>query len=82
MTLWWIGNAVLLAVVAPTFVLLLRGVLDAARIARRTAAEAAVAGNSVVAALGPVAQLPETRYYVGQTAAGLARYRAAVADIL
>ena len=82
MTLWWIGNAVLIGLVAPTFVLLLRGVLDAARTARRTAAEAAAAGSSVVAALGPVSQLPETRYYVSQTAAGLARYGAAVDDIL
>ena len=31
MTLWWIGNVVLLAVVLPVVVYLLRGVLDAAR---------------------------------------------------
>ena len=31
MTLWWIGNAVLLLVVLPVVVYLLRGVLDAAR---------------------------------------------------
>jgi hypothetical protein len=31
MTLWWIGNALLLLVVLPVVVYLLRGVLDAAR---------------------------------------------------
>ena len=31
MTLWWIGNVVLLVVVLPVVVYLLRGVLDAAR---------------------------------------------------
>ena len=31
MTLWWIGNVVLLAVVLPVVIHLLRGVLDAAK---------------------------------------------------
>ena len=31
MTLWWIGNALLLLVILPVVVLLLRGVLGAAR---------------------------------------------------
>jgi nitric oxide reductase large subunit len=31
LTLWWIGNVVLLAVVLPVVVYLLRGVLDAAK---------------------------------------------------
>ena len=31
MTLWWIGNAVLLLVVLPVVIYLLRGVLEAAR---------------------------------------------------
>ena len=31
MTLWWIGNVVLLAVVLPIVIYLLRGVLDAAK---------------------------------------------------
>ena len=31
MTLWWIGNVVLLVVVLPVVVYLLRGVLDAAK---------------------------------------------------
>ena len=31
MTLWWIGNAVLLLVIVPVVVILLRGVLNAAK---------------------------------------------------
>ncbi len=31
MTLWWIGNVVLIAVIAPVVVVLLRGVLGATR---------------------------------------------------
>ncbi len=35
MTLWWIGNLVLLVVIAPVVVVLLRGVLVAAHAVRR-----------------------------------------------
>jgi hypothetical protein len=45
MTLWWIGNAVLLLVIVPVVVILLRGVLNSAR-----------AVTSTIEALQPVAE--------------------------
>lgn len=57
MTLWWIGNILLLAVITPVVIILLVGVLKAAVNVRRTLEEIAVVGGTMVTALEPVPQL-------------------------
>jgi hypothetical protein len=74
MTLWWIGNVVLLAVILPVVVYLLRGVLEAARSIVPT-----VNGIATVAAAGSTdldaaALLLTTQDQVAQTVAGVAAY--------
>jgi len=74
MTLWWIGNAVLLLVVLPVVVYLLRGVLEAA-----TSIVPTVQGIASMAAAGSkdldaTALLLTTRDQIEQTVAGLADY--------
>ncbi|MGI8623693.1 MAG: hypothetical protein ACR2NB_09465 [Solirubrobacteraceae bacterium] len=82
MALWWIGNIILLAVIAPVVVFLLRGVLKAASTVRRTVADVAAVGTAMVADLEPVPQLLETQRSVSQATAGLVRYGAALDEIL
>jgi len=82
MVLWWIGNAVLLVVIAPVVVFLLYRVLEAARAVRRAADGIAGVGTAMVVDLKPVAELVKTESYVSQTTKGLARYGAALDEIL
>ena len=82
MTLWWIGNAVLLLVVLPLVVFLLRGVLQAATgivpSVRRIATVAAAGSKDLDAA--PL--LLTTQDQVTQTVAGLANYGGSLDVIL
>jgi hypothetical protein len=74
MTLWWIGNALLLLVVLPVVVYLLKGVLDAARSVQpsvRRIADAADAGSKD---LDAVPLLLTTRDQVRQTVEVVANY--------
>jgi hypothetical protein len=74
MTLWWIGNAVLLVVVLPVVVYLLHGVLKAARSivpSVRQIADVAAAGSKD---LDAVPLLLTTQDQVRQTVAGVADY--------
>jgi hypothetical protein len=74
MTLWWIGNIVLLVVILPVVVLLLRGVLEAARSIVPSVngiAEVAAAGSKD---LDAVPLLLTTEEQVKQTVEGLANY--------
>jgi hypothetical protein len=82
MTLWWIGNAVLLLVVVPVVVILLRGVLNAA-----------VSVTRAVEALRPVAEagskdldavelLNTTQGQVSQTVAVVAEYGGSLDTVL
>jgi hypothetical protein len=82
MTLWWIGDVVLLVVVLPVVVYLLRGVLEAARSIVPT-----VRGIASVAAAGSkdldaAALLLTTREQVTQTVAGVADYGGSLDVIL
>ena len=82
MTLWWIGNAVLLLVVVPVVVYLLNGVLQAARSIVPT-----VQGIATVAAAGSkdldsAALLLTTQEQVTQTVAGVASYGGSLDVIL
>jgi hypothetical protein len=82
MTLWWIGNAVLLLVVLPVVVYLLNGVLSASRSivpsVNRIATTAAAGSNDLDAA----ALLLTTREQVRQTVAGVADYGGSLDVIL
>ena len=74
MTLWWIGDIVLLLVILPVVVYLLRGVLEAAH-----SIVPSVRAISTVAAAGSkdldaAALLLTTRDQVEQTVSGVANY--------
>ena len=74
MTLWWIGDIVLLVVVLPIVVYLLRGVLKAATSITpsvRRIADTAAAGSQD---LDAVPLLLTTQDQVRQTVAGVANY--------
>jgi hypothetical protein len=82
MIVWWIGNAVLLFVVVPVVVILLRGVLDAARsIVPRVEAIARVAATAS-RDLDAVDLLHTTQRDVGQTVAVVANYGGSLDVIL
>jgi hypothetical protein len=74
MTLWWIGDIVLLLVILPVVVYLLRGVLEAARgivpSVRQISTVAAAGSKDLDAA----ALLLTTRDQVEQTVSGVANY--------
>jgi hypothetical protein len=82
MTLWWIGNAVLLLVIVPVVVILLRGVLNAAK----ATSEAVDALRPVAAAaskdLDAVELLNTTQEQVSQTVAVVAEYGGSLDTIL
>jgi hypothetical protein len=82
MTLWWIGNAILLLVVVPVVVYLLHGVLQTARSivpsVQSIAATAAAGSKDLDAA----ALLVTTRGQVEQTIAAAANYGGSLDVIL
>jgi hypothetical protein len=74
MTLWWIGDIVLLIVILPVVIYLLNGVLKAARSivpSVRQIADVAAAGSKD---LDATALLLTTQDQVRQTVAGVAAY--------
>ena len=82
MTLWWIGDVVLLVVVLPVVVYLLRGVLDVARsIVPSVQAIAAVAAAGSKD-LDAAALLLTTQDQATQTIAGVANYGGSLDVIL
>ncbi len=82
MTLWWIGDILLLVVVLPVVLYLLRGVLDAARSivpsVQKIATVAAAGSND----LDAVPLLLTTQDQVAQTVAGVANYGGSLDVIL
>lgn len=83
MTLWWIGNILLLVAVVPILVALLNRVLAACeRI--RSAADDTLAGG--VAVIGEVDSVPDRLSVTGETisevANGAVRYAGSVAKLL
>ena len=82
MTLWWIGDIVLLVVVVPVVVYLLNGVLTTARSivpsVRRIAAVAAAGSKDLDATV----LLLTTQEQVAQTVAGVADYGGSLDVIL
>ena len=81
MTLWWIGDALLLIVLLPIVVYLLSGVLRAARsiVPSIDIADVAAAGSKD---LDAAALLLTTRQQVEQTVAGVANYGGSLDVIL
>jgi hypothetical protein len=82
MTLWWLGDVVLIAVILPVVVYLLRGVLAAAQAivpsVQRIAKVAAAGSKDLDAA----ALLVTTQDQVAQTVAGVANYGGSLDVIL
>ena len=74
MTLWWIGNALLLLVVLPVVVYLLKGVLDAARSIVPSVRKIAAAANAGSKDLDAVPLLLTTQELVRQTVEVVANY--------
>jgi hypothetical protein len=82
LTLWWIGDAVLLVVVVPLVVYLLRGVLEAAKSivpSVRQIARVAAAGSDD---LDAAALLLTTQEQAVKTVAGVANYGGSLDVIL
>lgn len=74
MTLWWIGNVLLLVVVLPVVVYLLKGVLDAARSIVPSTGRIATAASAGSEDLDAVPLLLTTQARVKQTVEVVADY--------
>ena len=74
MTLWWIGDVVLIVVLLPVVAYLLNGVLSAARSIVPTVAKIADVAAAGSKDLDAAALLVTTRDQVTQTVAGVANY--------
>jgi hypothetical protein len=82
MTLWWIGDAVLLVVVLPVVVYLLRGVLNAARSIVPSVQEIAKVAAAGSKDLDAAVLLLTTQEQVTQTVAVVANYGGSLDVIL
>jgi hypothetical protein len=82
MTLWWIGDAVLLGVVVPVVVYLLRSVLQAATSIVPSVQEIAKVAAAGSKDLDAAALLLTTHDQVVQTVAGVANYGGSLDVIL
>ena len=82
MTLWWIGNIVLLVVVVPLVVYLLNGVLQAAKAIVPTVEGIAATAKAGSTDLDAAALLLTTQDQVKQTVAGIADYGGSLDVIL
>lgn len=83
MTLWWIGNAILLFVVLPVVVILLNRVLSAVERIRWAADDILADGVTLAGQLAPVSGLlATTDTTVRQVAVGAVRYAGSVAKLL
>ena len=82
MTLWWIGNVVLLLVILPVVVYLLRGVLEAARSIVPSVQKIATVAAAGSRDLDAAPLLLTTQDQVERTVAGLADYGGSLDVIL
>ena len=83
MTLWWIGNVLLLVAVVPVLVALLNRVLAALERIRGAADDILAGGGALAGELdGVPEQLATTDRTVREVAAGAARYGGSVAKLL
>jgi hypothetical protein len=82
MTLWWIGDVVLLAVILPVVVVLLRAVLHAAKSIVPSVQEIATVAAAGSKDLDAAALLLTTQDQVTQTVSGVANYGGSLDVIL
>ena len=82
MTLWWIGDILLLVVVLPIVLYLLRGVLDAARSIVPSVQKIAIVAAAGSKDLDAAPLLLTTQDQVAQTVAGVANYGGSLDVIL
>ena len=82
MTIWWIGNAVLLLVIVPVVVILLRGVLSAAKAVTATVEALQPVAEAGSKDLDAVELLNTTQEQVSQTVAVVANYGGSLDTIL
>ena len=82
MTLWWIGDVVLLAMILPVVVYLLRSVLNAAKSIVPSVQEIARVAAAGSTDLDAAALLLTTQEQVAQTVAGVANYGGSLDVIL
>jgi hypothetical protein len=82
MTLWWIGDIVLLVVVVPVVVYLLHGVLTTARSIVPSVRRIATVGAAGSKDLDATVLLLTTQEQVAQTVAGVAEYGGSLDVIL
>ncbi|MEA5363240.1 hypothetical protein VA596_27165 [Amycolatopsis sp., V23-08] len=83
MTLWWIGNAVLLFVVLPVVIALLNRVLAACERIRAATDAILEGGVELAGQLEPVpAVLAQTDRTIREVAVGATRYAGSVAKLL
>jgi hypothetical protein len=82
MILWWIGNAVLLLIVVPIAVVLLRGVLGAAKSIVPSVHQIATVAAAGSKDLDAAPLLLTTQDQVAQTIAGVANYGSSLDVIL
>jgi hypothetical protein len=82
MTLWWIGNIVLLLVVVPVVVVLLRGLLGAVRSVVSAVEALAPVARAASKDLDAVEMLNTTQSQVNQTIGVVANYGASLDTIL
>jgi hypothetical protein len=82
MTLWWIGDILLLVVILPVVIYLLHGVMTAARSIVPSVQEIASAAAAGSKDLDSAALLVTTQGQVEQTVAGVANYGGSLDVIL
>jgi hypothetical protein len=82
MTLWWIGNAVLLLVVLPVVIYLLNGVLQAAKSIPPNVNRIATVAAAGSSDLDATALLLTTQDQVRETVAGVSNYGGSLDVIL
>jgi hypothetical protein len=82
MTLWWIGDVILLVVLVPVVVYLLNGVLQAAKSIVPTVREIATVAAAGSKDLDAAPLLITTRDQVTQTVSGVANYGGSLNVIL
>jgi hypothetical protein len=82
MTLWWIGDVVLLVVLLPVVVYLLNGVLNAAKSIVPSVRQIATIASAASKDLDAAALLLITQDQVTQTVAGVANYGGSLDVIL
>jgi hypothetical protein len=82
LTLWWIGDVVLLVVILPVVIYLLHGVLSAARSITPSAKGIAATATAGSKDLDDAALLVRTQEQASQTVAGVANYGGSLDVIL